>query len=178
LQRVGSEDAQRIWAPRGACSTGDQPFGILDAARNSVNATSSQYPTTVRVDDRRGLGAALFERIGNTLALTTAGTDLVEHVRSMSDAATRVSRRHLSRTMRRAGVRAVRRPHDETVTRTDATSLKFRPDAGIARWHLAQTSLLDWHDVDVSLRPGRQKPPSIHGSSVAIRIAPMIDERR
>lgn len=37
------------------------------------------------------LGVALFERVGNTLALTTAGLDLVEHVRAMADAATRVS---------------------------------------------------------------------------------------
>jgi DNA-binding transcriptional LysR family regulator len=37
------------------------------------------------------LGVALFERIGNALELTTAGLDLMEHVRAMSDAATRVS---------------------------------------------------------------------------------------
>lgn len=37
------------------------------------------------------LGVALFERIGNTLELTSAGLDLMEHVRAMSDAATRVS---------------------------------------------------------------------------------------
>ena len=37
------------------------------------------------------LGVALFERIGHTLTLTSAGADLVEHVRAMSEAATRVS---------------------------------------------------------------------------------------
>jgi len=37
------------------------------------------------------LGVALFERIGNALELTTAGLDLVEHVRAMNEAATRVS---------------------------------------------------------------------------------------
>jgi len=37
------------------------------------------------------LGVVLFERIGNTLELTSAGLDLMEHVRAMSDAATRVS---------------------------------------------------------------------------------------
>lgn len=37
------------------------------------------------------LGVALFSRAGNTLTLTDAGADLVEHVRAMSDAATRVS---------------------------------------------------------------------------------------
>jgi DNA-binding transcriptional LysR family regulator len=37
------------------------------------------------------LGVALFERIGHSLTLTTAGADLVEHVRAMTDAATRVS---------------------------------------------------------------------------------------
>jgi DNA-binding transcriptional LysR family regulator len=37
------------------------------------------------------LGVALFERIGNALELTTAGLELVEHVRAMGEAATRVS---------------------------------------------------------------------------------------
>jgi DNA-binding transcriptional LysR family regulator len=37
------------------------------------------------------LGVTLFERVGTSLALTSAGTDLVEHVRAMGDAATRVS---------------------------------------------------------------------------------------
>lgn len=37
------------------------------------------------------LGVTLFERIGNTLELTQAGLDLMEHVRAMNEAATRVS---------------------------------------------------------------------------------------
>jgi DNA-binding transcriptional LysR family regulator len=37
------------------------------------------------------LGVALFERVGATLELTTAGLELVEHARAMGDAATRVS---------------------------------------------------------------------------------------
>lgn len=37
------------------------------------------------------LGVSLFERIGNTLELTPAGINLMEHVKTMSDAATRVS---------------------------------------------------------------------------------------
>jgi DNA-binding transcriptional LysR family regulator len=37
------------------------------------------------------LGVALFTRIGNALELTATGLDLIEHVRAMSDAATRVS---------------------------------------------------------------------------------------
>ncbi len=37
------------------------------------------------------LGVALFERIGNTIKLTSPGLDLMEHLRAMGDAATRVS---------------------------------------------------------------------------------------
>jgi len=37
------------------------------------------------------LGVVLFERIGNTLELTTAGMDLLDHVRAMGESATRVS---------------------------------------------------------------------------------------
>jgi DNA-binding transcriptional LysR family regulator len=39
------------------------------------------------------LGVTLFERAGNNLALTQSGLELVEHVRAMGDAATRVSLR-------------------------------------------------------------------------------------
>lgn len=38
------------------------------------------------------LGVTLFERVGRGLLLTTAGSELVEHVRTMTEAATRVSR--------------------------------------------------------------------------------------
>jgi DNA-binding transcriptional LysR family regulator len=37
------------------------------------------------------LGVTLFERVGRSLVLTTAGLDMVEHVRSMGQAATRLS---------------------------------------------------------------------------------------
>ena len=37
------------------------------------------------------LGVVLFERVGGSLELTTAGLELLEHARSMSEAATRVS---------------------------------------------------------------------------------------
>jgi DNA-binding transcriptional LysR family regulator len=37
------------------------------------------------------LGVALFERIGNAIKLTSSGLDLMEHLRAMGDAATRVS---------------------------------------------------------------------------------------
>jgi DNA-binding transcriptional LysR family regulator len=37
------------------------------------------------------LGVALFTRVGNALELTSAGLDLMDHVRAMSEAATRVS---------------------------------------------------------------------------------------
>jgi DNA-binding transcriptional LysR family regulator len=37
------------------------------------------------------LGVALFERVGHALEVTSAGLDLMDHVRAMSDAATRVS---------------------------------------------------------------------------------------
>lgn len=40
----------------------------------------------------RELGVTLFERVGRGLALTPTGLELVEHVRTMSDAAMRVSR--------------------------------------------------------------------------------------
>lgn len=64
--------------------------GSLSAA---AKALGMSQPTLGRQVDalERELNVRLFERVGRRLVLTEAGTDLLEHVRVMGDAASRVS---------------------------------------------------------------------------------------
>lgn len=65
--------------------------GSLSAA---ARALGMAQPTLGRQVDglEQELGVALFERVGRGLTLTPSGTELLEHVREMGDAAGRVSR--------------------------------------------------------------------------------------
>ncbi|SDW19631.1 LysR family transcriptional regulator [Litoreibacter albidus] len=64
--------------------------GSLSAA---ARATGLTQPTLGRqvaaLED--AIGVTLFERVGRSLTLTTSGAQLVDHVRAMGDAATRIS---------------------------------------------------------------------------------------
>lgn len=64
--------------------------GSFSAAARALHTTQPTVGRQVAALERE-LGVTLFERVGTRLELTPAGLDLVEHVRSMSDAATRVS---------------------------------------------------------------------------------------
>ena len=63
---------------------------IIEAAARALGVAQPTIGRQVAALEEE-LGVALFERIGNALELTAAGMDLVDHVRMMSDAATRVS---------------------------------------------------------------------------------------
>lgn len=64
--------------------------GSLSAAARALGATQSTLGRQVSALEEE-LGTVLFERVGRGLTLTPAGHELVEHVRSMGDAASRVS---------------------------------------------------------------------------------------
>ncbi|MEM8789403.1 MAG: LysR family transcriptional regulator [Pseudomonadota bacterium] len=64
--------------------------GSLSAAARALGMTQPTLGRQVAALEVE-LGVALFERIGRGLTLTPTGRDLVEHVRAMGDAATRVS---------------------------------------------------------------------------------------
>ncbi|MES2640629.1 MAG: LysR family transcriptional regulator [Myxococcota bacterium] len=70
-----------VTADEGSFSAASQALGI---AQPTVGRQIAALEET--------LGVALFERAGRGLALTPTGLELVEHVRTMSDAAFRVSR--------------------------------------------------------------------------------------
>lgn len=64
--------------------------GSFSAAARALGVAQPTLGRQVAALERE-LGVALFERVGNRLALTPTGLDVVEHVRAMGEAATRVS---------------------------------------------------------------------------------------
>ncbi|MEM6535524.1 MAG: LysR family transcriptional regulator [Pseudomonadota bacterium] len=64
--------------------------GSLSAAARALGQTQPTLSRQVAALEDE-LGVTLFERAGRAMALTSAGIELLEHVRAMADAATRVS---------------------------------------------------------------------------------------
>lgn len=64
--------------------------GSFSAAARALGTTQPTVGRQVAALEQE-LGVTLFERVGNTLELTSTGLDLVEHVRAMCEAATRIS---------------------------------------------------------------------------------------
>jgi DNA-binding transcriptional LysR family regulator len=64
--------------------------GSFSAAARALRMAQPTVGRQVAALERE-LGITLFERVGTNLELTPSGLDLVEHVRAMGDAATRVS---------------------------------------------------------------------------------------
>ena len=64
--------------------------GSFSAAARALGTTQPTIGRQVAALEEE-LGVTLFERVGTSLELTPAGLDLVEHVRAMGEAATRVS---------------------------------------------------------------------------------------
>ena len=64
--------------------------GSLSAAARALGQTQPTLSRQVAALEE-DLGVTLFERAGRAMALTDAGRDLMEHVRIMADAATKVS---------------------------------------------------------------------------------------
>jgi DNA-binding transcriptional LysR family regulator len=64
--------------------------GSLSAAARALGLTQPTLGRQVSALEQE-LGVILFERVGRGLTLTPSGLDLIDHVRAMGDAATRIS---------------------------------------------------------------------------------------
>lgn len=64
--------------------------GSLSAAARALNSTQPTLGRQVTALEE-ALGVTLFERAGRSLTITSAGRDLLEHVKAMGDAASRIS---------------------------------------------------------------------------------------
>lgn len=87
---MGWRDVEFDWNHARAFLAAAEAGSFSAAAR----ALSTSQPTIGRqvAALEAELGVTLFERLGTSLALTAAGTDLVEHVRAMREAAAQLSR--------------------------------------------------------------------------------------
>ncbi|MEQ8901365.1 MAG: LysR family transcriptional regulator [Roseovarius sp.] len=153
--------------------------GSLSAAARALGQsqpTLSRQISALEAD----LGIALFERVGRGLEITPSGLDLVEHVRAMGDAATRISLAASGRNHAIAG--KVR------ITASDALAAHVLPPAlahirakapGIELEIVATNALSDLRrrEADIALRHQRPTEPDliarlIHTSRASLYAAP------
>ena len=137
--------------------------GSLSAAARALGQTQPTLSRQVSALEE-DLGVTLFERAGRAMALTTAGVELLEHVRVMADAATKVS---LSASGQSQAVEG-----NVVITATDSLATHHLP-AIIRKIHdqapQIQIDILTSNDVrdltrreaDIAIRHGRPDQPDL-----------------
>lgn len=142
-------------------------FSAAARALGSTQPTLSRQITALESE----LGVTLFQRGRRSMSLTTAGTELVDHVRAMADAATRVSLVASGQSLAADGL--------VTITATSFTAARFLPlvvkalseeAPGIEIEIIASNDVRDLNkrEADIALRHSRPDHPDL--------IARQIDE--
>lgn len=137
--------------------------GSLSAAARALGQTQPTLSRQVSALEE-DLGVTLFERAGRAMSLTTAGTDLLEHVRAMGEAATRIS---LSASGQAQGVEG-----KVAITATSALATYYLPPI-LKQIRLAAPKLqvdvitsnqvqdLTRREADISIRHARPTQPDL-----------------
>jgi len=137
--------------------------GSLSAAARALGQTQPTLSRQVAALEEE-LGVTLFERAGRAMALTTAGMELLEHVKVMADAANRISLTASGQSQIIEGRVAI--------TATDAVAGRDLPPI-IKKIHAAapniQIDILPSNDVrdltrreaDISIRHARPEQPDL-----------------
>ncbi|SMH50772.1 LysR family transcriptional regulator [Maritimibacter sp. HL-12] len=137
--------------------------GSLSAAARALGLAQ---PTLGRQVDalEEELGVVLFERVGRGLRLTPAGHDLIEHVRAMGEAATRLSMSAYGQNEAMEG--------EVSITASDAYAAMLLPPI-LARLHAAEPRIrieliavndasdLLRREADIAIRNFRPKEPDL-----------------
>ncbi|MDD9918887.1 MAG: LysR family transcriptional regulator [Rhodospirillaceae bacterium] len=137
--------------------------GSFSAAARALGATQPTLGRQVAALEE-SLGVTLFERVGRNLSLTEAGLELLDHVRAMGDAASRVS-------LTASGQAQSVEGH-VCVTATDVLSMYLLPDAlrrlrevapGIELEVVASNDVRDLRrrEADIAIRHGRPEQPDL-----------------
>ena len=137
--------------------------GSLTAAAQALRLTQPTLGRQVKALEE-ALGVVLFERIGRSLVLTPTGVDLLDHVREMGEAASRIS---LAASGRSQAIEGVVR-----ITASDAMSAYFLPRVlgqlrevapGIVVEVVASNALRDLHrrEADIAIRHVRPDQPDL-----------------
>jgi len=137
--------------------------GSFSAAARALGLTQPTLGRQVAAleDD---LGVTLFERVGRSLSLTGSGLELLDHVRAMGDAASRVSLTASGQSQSVEG--------QVSITATDLMAMYFLPDAlkrlrdmapGIEVEVVASNDVRDLRrrEADIAIRHGRPQQPEL-----------------
>lgn len=137
--------------------------GSFSAASRALGLTQPTLGRQVSALEDR-LGVILFERLGRSLSLTPSGLELLEHVRAMGDAASRLSLTASGQSQRIEG--------RVCITATDVVSMYLLPDAlkrlrevapGIEVEVVASNDVRDLRrrEADIAIRHGRPEQPDL-----------------
>ncbi len=137
--------------------------GSLSAAARALGMAQPTLGRQVTALEQE-LGVALFERVGRGLALTPSGLELVEHVRAMGDAASRIALYASGQSQRIEG--------HVCITATDVVSLHLLPPAlkrlrdmapGIEVEVVASNEVRDLRrrEADIAIRHARPEQPDL-----------------
>lgn len=143
--------------------------GSLSAAARALDMTQPTLGRQVAALETE-LGVALFERRGRGLELTPTGLELVEHVRAMGDAASRVSLAATGRADHIAG--------NVCITATDSMSVFVMPDIvrklrchapGIRIELVASNAVSDLkrREADIAIRAFRPTQPDLIAKKIS-----------
>jgi DNA-binding transcriptional LysR family regulator len=137
--------------------------GSFSAASRALGLTQPTLGRQVSALEDR-LGVTLFERLGRSLSLTESGLELLDHVRAMGDAASRLSLTASGQSQRIEG--------RVCITATDIMSMYLLPDAlrrlremapGIEIEVVASNDVRDLRrrEADIAIRHGRPEQPDL-----------------
>ena len=137
--------------------------GSFSAASRALGLTQPTLGRQVAALEGR-LGVTLFERLGRSLSLTQSGLELLDHVRAMGDAASRVSLTASGQSQSIEG--------RVCITATDVMSMYLLPKAmkqlrkvapGIKVEVVASNDVRDLRrrEADIAIRHGRPEQPDL-----------------
>jgi DNA-binding transcriptional LysR family regulator len=143
--------------------------GSLSAAARALRSTQPTVGRQVAALEG-ALQVTLFERVGRSLVMTTAGLDLLEHVRAMGDAAGRISLAASGQSQDVAG--------QVSITASDLFSALLLPDMlaelrktapGIEVVVVASNKIEDLarRDADIAIRHVRPEQPELIARHIA-----------
>jgi DNA-binding transcriptional LysR family regulator len=142
--------------------------GSLSAASRALGTTQPTLGRQVSALERK-LGVVLFERVGQGLSLTPSGLELVDHIRAMGDAASRVSLSASGKSQSAEGSVCISATEVDAVFRLPPIIAKLRrSEPGIHIEIIASSaeSDLSRREADIAIRNYRPRQPSLIAKKV------------
>ncbi len=142
--------------------------GSLSAAARALGMAQPTLGRQVTALEQE-LGVALFERVGRGLALTPSGLELVEHVRAMGEAASRVSLTASGQSQSIEGTIRITTTEVYAAFVLPPIIAKLRPLApGITIEIVASNAVSDLRrrEADIAIRNGRPTDPDLIAKKV------------